>query len=84
MRERYNKESKWYNKESTLRIVFAWATLGAWVTAFIVGTVDPHYNPPLGIQGLALMVAGYLFSVPVVKTIRDRNGNGKAKIGDDD
>lgn len=45
----------------------------AWVVSFMLSATMNSYNPPEGLHGLMLLVAGAAFTGSVVK----RNGNGK-------
>lgn len=66
-------DGKWEGREQALRMVFAWVILTAWIVSFILSAVLKGYNPPTSVQGLAIGAAGYLFSAPMIRSIRRKD-----------
>lgn len=58
--------------EERLRLAFGWIVLVAWAVSFVLDVVVVTYDPPAGLQPLALAVAGYLFAIPVARGMLDR------------
>lgn len=59
-----------------LRIAVAVVIVIAWVADNLAGEFVASYSPRPGIQIAMMAVAGWLFTTPIVKRLR--NGNGKA------
>lgn len=56
--------------ESTLAIVVACVITAVWVISFIVDLKVKAYDPPNGVQALMMLVAGWLFGGPAIRSLR--------------